>query len=84
MDSAMTERSIVGFRQDNEEQWVAELECGHTQHLQHTPPWQVRPWLLTSEGRASRIGTLLPCRLCDDAPAGRADTMRTSERVRSA
>lgn len=67
----MAERNIVGFRQDQEQQWVAELECGHTQHLRHTPPWQVRPWVLTSEGRASHIGTRLPCRQCDDTQAGR-------------
>jgi hypothetical protein len=66
----MAERSIVGFRQDHEQQWVAELECGHSHHLRHTPPWQVRPWVLTSEGRASRIGTLLACRQCDDAEIG--------------
>jgi hypothetical protein len=63
---------------------VAELECGHTQHLRHTPPWQVRPWVLTSEGRASRIGTRLPCRKCGDARAGVAESMGTPERVRSA
>jgi hypothetical protein len=63
---------------------VAELECGHTQHLRHTPPWQVRLWVLTSEGRASRIGTRLPCRKCSDAQAGVAESMGTPERVRSA
>ena len=26
------ERRIVGFHQDDEQHWVAELECGHTQH----------------------------------------------------
>src|SRR6266850_655922 len=79
----MAERNIVSFRQDQEEQWVAELECGHTQHLRHTPPWQMRPWVLTSEGWASRIGTRLPCRQCDDVQAGVADNMPTPERVRS-
>lgn len=67
----MSEQSIVGFRQDQEQHWVAELACGHSQHVRHTPPWQVRPWVLTSEGRASRIGTPLPCRRCDDAETGR-------------
>jgi hypothetical protein len=64
----MTERRIVGFRQDTDHDWVAELECGHTQHVRHDPPWQVRPWVVTSEGRASRLGTTLPCRHCDTAP----------------
>jgi hypothetical protein len=50
---------------------VAELECGHAQHVRHTPPWQVRPWVLTSAGRRSRIGTRLSCRRCDDAESSR-------------
>jgi hypothetical protein len=58
------ERRIVGFHQDREGHWVAELDCGHTQHVRHEPPWQVRPWVLTDTGRAGRIGTLLSCRLC--------------------
>jgi hypothetical protein len=58
------ERRIVGFHQDEEHHWVAELECGHSQHVRHTPPWQVRPWVLTATGRASHLGTVLPCRSC--------------------
>jgi hypothetical protein len=58
------ERRITGFRQDEEQHWVAELECGHAQHVRHDPPWQVRPWVLTPSGRAERIGTRLPCRHC--------------------
>jgi hypothetical protein len=61
---------MIGFHQDDEGQWVAELECGHTQHVRHTPPWQVRPWVLTDAGRASRIGTCLPCPLCAGAETG--------------
>jgi Protein of unknown function (DUF3565) len=61
------ERRIVGFHQDIERHWVAELECGHTQHVRHTPPWQVRPWVVTAAGREGRLGTLLPCRSCADA-----------------
>jgi hypothetical protein len=53
--------AIIGFHQDAEQQWVAELECGHTQHVRHTPPWQVRPWVLTAAGRASHVGTDLRC-----------------------
>ena len=62
------DRRIVGFHQD-EEHWVAELECGHTQHVRHTPPWQVRPWVLTAAGRVDHLGTLLPCRACADTEA---------------
>ena len=41
---------IAGFHVDDEGQWVAELECGHTRHMRHDPPWQVRPWVLSPEG----------------------------------
>ena len=57
-------RAIVGFRLDEEGQWVAELACGHTQHVRHEPPWQVREWTQTPAGRESRLGTTLDCPLC--------------------
>lgn len=55
---------IVGYHLDEEHHWVAELECGHTQHVRHDPPWQVRAWVTTPEGRASRLGTELECVKC--------------------
>jgi len=61
---ASWERLIVGFHQEQEGDWVAELECGHNQHVRHDPPWQERAWVLSSEGRGSRLGTRLMCRLC--------------------
>ena len=61
------ERPIIGFHQDEEGHWVAELACGHTQHVRHDPPWQVREWVMTAEGRAGRLGTVLDCRKCDGA-----------------
>ena len=48
---ASSERLIVGFHQDQEGDWVAELDCGHNQHVRHNPPWQERAWVLSSEGR---------------------------------
>jgi uncharacterized protein DUF3565 len=57
-------RRIVGFHQDSESHWIAELECGHTLHVRHEPPWQVRPWVLTAEGRAAMVGTSLDCSRC--------------------
>ena len=62
----MATRKIVGFHQDEERHWVAELECGHSQHVRHDPPWQVRPWVVSVEGRNERLGTTLQCRLCDE------------------
>ena len=51
-------RRIVGFHQDEEQHWVAELECGHTQHFRHHPPWTNRPWVITPEGRSNAIGRM--------------------------
>ena len=65
----MIERRIVGFRQDVERDWVAELECGHARHVRHSPPWQARPWVQTPQGRAAHLGTLLPCGHCNDFEA---------------
>lgn len=59
------DRRIVGFHQDEEEHWVAELECGHNQHVRHTPPWMNRPWVLTEEGRNGMLGFVLDCRKCE-------------------
>lgn len=59
-------RRITGFQQDDERHWVAELECGHNQHVRHDPPWQVRPWVLTEAGRRSRLGETLNCVICDE------------------
>jgi uncharacterized protein DUF3565 len=58
------ERLIVGFRQDQEGHWVADLECGHSRHVRHDPPWQLRPWVTTPEGRASWLGRPLECQKC--------------------
>ena len=59
-------RKIVGFDQDAESHWRARLDCGHYQHVRHDPPLAARPWVLTEEGRASRLGLELDCKLCDE------------------
>lgn len=59
-------KKIVGFHKDDEDHWVAELECGHNQHVRHNPPLTSRPWVLTSGGRAERIGVELNCKRCDE------------------
>ena len=58
-------RYIAGFHQDDAGDWVAELSCGHNQHVRHKPPFQDRPWVVTEPGRASRLGTEIECPLCD-------------------
>lgn len=62
------ERRITGFHQDPEGHWVAELECGHSQHVRHDPPWQVRAWVLEPQSRTKRLGTALNCVRCDRDP----------------
>ena len=60
-------RRIVGFHQDDIEDWVAELDCLHGQHVRHQPPFWPRPWSVTTSGRDGRIGTDLECPSCDRA-----------------
>ena len=60
-------RRIVGFHQDEEHHWVADLECGHGQHVRHDPPWQIREWVTTTSGRAAWLGKYLDCRRCEPA-----------------
>lgn len=62
-------QKIVGFHLDEENHWVADLECGHKQHVRHDPPWQERPWVITAEGRASRLGVELNCVRCEEMGA---------------
>jgi hypothetical protein len=59
-------RAIIGFHRDEENHWVADLECGHGQHVRHDPPWMVREWVTTEEGRRSRLGSELDCKRCEE------------------
>jgi tellurite methyltransferase len=59
------DRLITGFHPDEDGDWVAELVCGHNQHVWHRPPFQERSWVTTPAGRAARLGTALSCPLCD-------------------
>ncbi|WP_263411148.1 DUF3565 domain-containing protein [Terriglobus tenax] len=63
-------RPITGFHQDEENHWVADLACGHTRHVRHDPPWQLRPWVLTQEGHAGWIGKEFDCTKCDAIEEG--------------
>jgi tellurite resistance-related uncharacterized protein len=58
-------RSIIGFHQDDESHWVAELDCGHNQHTRHDPPFFPRPWVVTEEGRNQHLDSQLDCVRCD-------------------
>ena len=62
-------RRIVGYDCDDEGHWRALLDCGHPQHVRHDPPLVTREWVLTEEGRASRLGQELDCKRCDEEEA---------------
>ena len=57
---------IVSFSLDDHGHWVAHLDCGHRQHMRHQPPWQNRAWVTTPEGRATKIGAAVTCRVCGE------------------
>lgn len=73
------ERRITGYRRDDAGDWVAQLDCGHGQHLRHRPPFFNRPWVETEEGRQSRLGARLDCLRCDrhELPEGLVEYKRT-------
>lgn len=59
-------QKIIGFHKDEEAHWVADLACGHGQHVRHNPPLITRPWVTTAEGRQEHLGTELNCKRCDE------------------
>lgn len=61
------QRAITGYHQDHEGDWVAELSCGHDQHVRHRPPFEQRPWVQSPAGRSGRLGKPLECSPCDRA-----------------
>ncbi|ABA59147.1 conserved hypothetical protein [Nitrosococcus oceani ATCC 19707] len=65
-------RKIVDYHQDEHGDWVADLECGHGQHVRHRPPFINRSWVVTAEGRQSMVGQVLNCVKCQRPfPGGR-------------
>ncbi|MBU3005843.1 DUF3565 domain-containing protein [Paraglaciecola arctica] len=56
---------ITGYHLDTVNDWVAELACGHFQHVRHNPPWVSRPWVTSEDGRKSMLGHKLPCKKCN-------------------
>ena len=75
------QRPITGYRQDEKGDWIAELSCGHGQHVRHKPPFSLRPWITSAEGRGSMLGTALACVRCDrfELPEGFVAYKRTPE-----
>ena len=65
-------QAITGYHLDEEDDWVAELECGHHQHVRHNPPLVNRPWVVSGRGREAMLGHRLDCLKCDrDQPVDR-------------
>lgn len=62
-------QAITGYHKDEENHWVAQLACGHFQHVRHDPPWTSRPWVTSKEGRSSMLGFELNCKKCDQGAA---------------
>lgn len=73
----MADQPITGYHRDDAGDWVAELACGHFQHVRHNPPWINRPWVVTRAGRESRLGWTLRCKKCAAGePPDRRDRTR--------
>lgn len=76
-------QAITGYHKDEENHWVAQLQCGHNQHVRHDPPLVERLWVLTKEGRDSFLGHDLNCVKCDakapkdDRPAQKVEWDQT-------
>ena len=60
------QQAIIGFHLDDENHWVADLACGHGQHVRHNPPWQNRPWVMTEQGRTEKLGVRLERKKCEE------------------
>jgi hypothetical protein len=59
-------RRIADYDKDDDGDWRAKLECRHYQHVRHQPPLITREWILTEQGRTSRIGAELNCKKCEE------------------
>jgi Protein of unknown function (DUF3565) len=70
---AGTPRKIVDYHLDECFDWVADLECGHQQHVRHNPPWTIRHWVTTPQGRWAHIGQELLCSVCSLVASDRSE-----------
>lgn len=75
------QQAIVGFHLDEEGHYVADLACGHGQHVRHDPPWQNRPWVLTEQGRKEKLGVMLECKKCEEESDSHKRFYVKSERI---
>lgn len=74
-------RKITQFHDDSAGDCYALLDCLHTRHFRHNPPFDDRPWTLSEDGRAGMIGETTECVRCDrgELPDGLQEYKRTPE-----
>lgn len=66
---ATMKRKIVDFHLDEFNDWVADLDCGHGQHVRHNPPFTNRPWVIEADLRQQKVGIELNCLKCEQQVA---------------
>ena len=71
----IVQRKIIGFHQDEAQEWVADLACGHKQHVRHTPLWLNRPWIISPWTTPTQVDAALTLGFYH--PCGRRATPRT-------
>ena len=59
-------RQIIAFHLNPENDWVADLDCGHGQHVRHNPPFENRVCTTSETGRKSKLGVMLNCVRCEE------------------
>ena len=59
------QQPIVSYHKGDEDHWVANLSCGHSQHVRHRPPWEIRNWVTSQQGRDAMLGYNLDSKLCE-------------------
>ncbi|MBA6225503.1 DUF3565 domain-containing protein [Colwellia sp. MB02u-18] len=62
-------QAIIDYHLDDENHWVARLECGHFQHVRHQPPFINRPWVVNKATRHAMLGQQLNCIKCEHGAA---------------
>ena len=80
-NESAVKRAILSFRRDTQGDWMADLDCGHRQHVRHRPPFVNRPWVECETTRTKMVGTELDCVRCDrmEWPEGLVAYRRTGE-----
>ncbi|MEL6821541.1 MAG: DUF3565 domain-containing protein [Calditrichota bacterium] len=56
---------ILRFHKDEKGDWIVDLDCGHSRHMRHDPPWSNMDWIHSSEARWDRMQKPIECTECD-------------------